>query len=176
MSSLILAVPDISWEEEIRSYRSAFPEERMRVTYHADRIPGMDGLEQFRSIHEWIGYVHSVSGTISWYMALRPGERKIIGFSCLRHSLAYDDDDPEFSSHIGYSIRPDERRRGYGTEQLRLVLGRAKALGLNTVRIICRDINTTSCRTILANGGIYIDSIYGSESGLTVNRYDVPTI
>ena len=176
MCRLVLAEPDSGWEEEIRSYRAAFPDDRMRVTYQTDRIPGMDGLEKFRSIRDWLKYIRSASGTISWYMALRPDERKIIGFSCLRHSLAYDDDDPEFASHIGYSIRPDERRRGYGKEQLRLVLGRAKAIGLKSVRMVCRDINTASRRTILAAGGVYIDSIYGDESGLTVYRYDVPIL
>lgn len=176
MCRLVLVEPEIGWEEEIRSYRESFPEDRMRVTWQEDRISGMDGLENFRSIPDWLAYIHSASGTISWYMALRPGERKIIGFSCLRHSPAYDDDDPEFSSHIGLSIRPDERRKGYGEELLRLVLGRAKMLGLDTVRIVCRDINTASRRMIVAAGGVYIDSIYGDESGMTVCRYNVPTL
>ena len=45
---------------------------------------------------------------------------------------------------------------------------------MDHVRIICRDINIGSNRTILANGGKFVDAIYGEESSMTVHRYDVP--
>ena len=106
-------------------------------------------------------------------MAVRRSDGRIVGFCCLRRRLEYDDDDPDFASHIGYSIRPSERRKGYAKEALRLLLQKAKEAGIARVRIICRDINEGSRRTIMANGGIYIDSIHGEESGLTVERYDI---
>lgn len=90
-----------------------------------------------------------------------------------RHKLEYDDDDIEFASNFGYSIRPSERGKGYAKEQLRLGLQKAIAFGLDKVRIVCRDINIGSNKTILANGGIYVDTIHGEESGLNVNRYEI---
>ncbi|MBP1736786.1 MAG: hypothetical protein H6Q60_667, partial [Oscillospiraceae bacterium] len=57
--------------------------------------------------------------------------------------------------------------------QLRLGLQKAKTFGLDKVRIICRDINIGSKKTILSNGGVYVDTIHGEESGLNVNRYDI---
>ena len=153
-----------------------FPSERMRVTYDPDRIPGMDHLEKYSSVSEWLEFCRSMEGKISWFMSVRNSDGKIVGFCCLRHKLEYDDDDPDFASHIGYSIRPSERRKGYAKEQLRLVLHEAHEMGIDTVRIICRDINEGSNRTITANGGVFVDSIYGEESGLTLNRYDITTI
>ena len=82
----------------------------------------------------------------------------------------------EFASNFGYSVRPSERGKGYAKEQLRLGLQKAKAFGLNRVRIVCRDRNIGSNKTILANGGIYVDTIHGSESGLNINRYDIPIV
>ena len=114
-----------------------------------------------------------MSGKISWYISVRKSDNRIVGALILRHSLEYDDDDPDFCSHIGYSVRPSERLKGDAKEQLRLGLEKAKEAGLQNVRLICRDINTGSVRTILANGGRYIDSLYGEESGMTIDRYDI---
>lgn len=158
----------------IEEYRAEFPENRMRVTFYADRIPGLDHLEEFDSVGEWLAFCKEMAGKITWYLTVRESDGKAVGALCLRHSLEYDDDDEEFASHIGYSVRPSERRKGYAKEQLRLGLQEAAAHGIGTVRIVCRDINTGSIRTILANGGKLTDTIYGEESGMHVNRYDIP--
>ena len=65
--------------------------------------------------------------------------------------------------HIGYSIRPGERGRGYGQEQLHLGLIEAKRAGLDFALITCDEENEASRRTILANGGVYDNTIQGSE-------------
>ena len=158
---------------EIEAYRAAFPADRPQVTWNRDRIPGLDHLEEYGSTEAWLAFCDSMGGKISWYLTRRSGDGKIVGAVVLRARLEYDDDDPEFCSHIGYSIRPDERRKGYAARQLRLCLDKARALGLSKVRLICSDTNEGSKRTILRNGGIFLDSIYGEESGITVNRYDI---
>ena len=161
------------YAEQIAAYRAEFSPDRMQVSYDPDRIPGMDYLENFSDVREWLRFCETEKGQITWYMSVRKKDRRIVGFSCLRHSLEYDDDDPDFASHIGCSIRPSEQGKGYGKEQLRLVLNEARTLGIARVRLVCRDINVGSIHVILANGGRYIDSIYGEESGLTINRYDI---
>lgn len=173
MNKIRLVQPSAEYSEQIREYRDSFPAVRMRVTYDPERIPGMDYLEKYDNICEWLKFCESMTGRITWFMSVRQEDGKIVGFSCLRHKLEYDDDDPEFASHIGYSVRPDERGKGYAKEQLRLVLDKAWEMGIDPVRIVCRDINEGSNRTIIANGGKLIDSVYGEESGLTVNRYDI---
>lgn len=56
--------------------------------------------------------------------------------------------------NIGYQIRPSERRKGYGTEVLRLGIIEAKKLGLHRLLVTCLNTNTPSRRIIEANGGI----------------------
>lgn len=173
MNELELIRPSAADAENISVYRAEFPADRMRVTYVPNRIPGMDHLEEYGDVSDWLHYVETMAGKITWYMSVRKSDGKTVGFLCLRHKLEYDDDDIEFASNIGYSVRPSERGKGYGKEQLCLALKKAKALGLHQVRIVCRDTNTASRNIILANGGIYADTIHGAESGLNVCRYDI---
>ena len=168
-----LISPAREYAEQILQYRDEFPADRERVTYDPDRIPGMDHLEEFGDVDEWLRFCEEQKGRISWYMSVRERDGRIVGFCCLRHRLEYDDDDPEFASNIGYSVRPSERGKGYGTEQLRLLLEKAGETGLERVRIICVSTNDASRKVILGNGGRYIDSVYGEESGLTAERYDI---
>lgn len=173
MDKLILAVATAVYSDMIADYRGEFPAEGAGVTAVPGQIPGLDRFEEFGSTEEWLGYCEKMRGKISWFLTLRESDGKMIGAVCLRHSLEYDDDDEEFRSHIGYSVRPSERGKGYAKEQLRLCLEKARKLGLGRVRLICLDTNLGSSAVIRANGGVYVDTIYGEESGLSVERYDI---
>ena len=175
MGELCLIEPTAEWAERIEDYRAEFPQD-MRLTYHAARIPGLSGLEEFETVADWLAFCETMRGKTSWYLSVREADGRMVSAVCLRHALEYDDDDIEFASHIGYSVRPSEQGKGYGREQLRLALAKARELGIERARIVCRDTNAASNAVIRACGGVYVDSITGEVSGLTVNRYDVETI
>ena len=61
--------------------------------------------------------------------------------------------------HIGYSIRPSQRRKGLAKLQLELGLAEARKQGLERVLITCDEDNEASRRTILSAGGIYENTI-----------------
>ena len=60
----------------------------------------------------------------------------------------------KFGGHIGYGIRPTERRKGYNKIQLYLTLLKAQKLGLYKVMLGCSVDNLGSDKTIKALGGI----------------------
>ena len=174
MDELILIEPTAEYAAQIEEYRTEFPQD-MRLTFHVARIPGMDHAELYENVLDWLAFCETMRGKVTWYMSVRKSDGRIVGFFSLRHALEYDDDDIEFASHIGYSIRPSEQGKGYGRKQLLLALEQARELGIDPARIVCRDDNAASNALIRACGGVYVDSIHGEISGLTVNRYDVRT-
>jgi predicted acetyltransferase len=95
-------------------------------------------------------------------------DRKIIGVVNIRHRLT----EKLFHSggHIGYGIRPSERRKGYATKLLSLSLEKAKELGIQKVLVVCDADNIGSEKTILNNGGIR-DTDYVTEDGNVVKRF-----
>lgn len=69
-------------------------------------------------------------------------ENKIVGAVNIRHSLTKH----LFNAggHIGYGIRPSERRKGYATKLLALSLEKTKELDITKVLVVCDAVNTAS--------------------------------
>ena len=78
-----------------------------------------------------------------------------IGRAKLRHEL--NDHLRVFGGHIGYEIRPSRQRQGLGTLMLKLVLEKARAIGLKRVLITCDVENLGSRGVIEANGGVLVE-------------------
>ena len=64
---------------------------------------------------------------------------------------------PHVLGHIGYSVVPWKRRRGYATQALAQLLPLARAAGLRSVDLTTDADNTPSQRVITANGGVFIE-------------------
>ena len=58
-----------------------------------------------------------------------------------------------YGGHIGYSIRPSRRGRGYGRRILKLALEKSRRAGLARVLVTCDADNLASKRIIENNGG-----------------------
>lgn len=77
----------------------------------------------------------------------------------------------KYGGHIGYSVRPEERRKGYAKKMLSNCLNICKAYGLEKVLVTCIQGNVGSQRTILANGGVYESTIYCESDNVYLERY-----
>ena len=86
------------------------------------------------------------------YFTIRKSDNKIVGMVNIRYTL--NEYLRKIAGHIGYGIRPSERRKGLAKIQLYLALKESLKVNLNKVMISCEQNNIASEKTILALGGI----------------------
>lgn len=171
MEGFILVKPTMEYAEQIAEYRSEFLEVG----------DSMDGTGALRNIADPAEYIKSCEEcenpatvpehlvTATQFLFIRKDDNKLVGMIQVRHYFnAYLE---KFGGHIGYSIRPDERRKGYAKAMLKMVLPFCREIGLDKVLITCNDSNTGSEKTILANGGVYESNIHEPGENVGLKRF-----
>ena len=151
---LELLPPDESWMAAVWDYKAEFEAA-------GDELAGTADLGAATDFSRWLADLRAdVSpntvrpGRVpaDTFLAVRQFDRRLVGMINIRHTL--NDYLFQFGGHIGYSVRPGERRKGYAKEMLRLALNKCKGLKLDRVLVTCNSENEASARTIQANGGV----------------------
>lgn len=93
---------------------------------------------------------------------------RLLGAISIRHNL--NEQLLQLGGHIGYGIRPAERRKGYATAMLKLALEKCRDMGIKQVLITCDKDNIGSAKTIIANSGILENELV-EDNGNIVQRY-----
>jgi predicted acetyltransferase len=104
----------------------------------------------------------------STFILVRNSDNKVVGIINIRHEL--NDYLLNFGGHIGYSIRPSERRKGLGTLQLEKALKIAKELNISRVLLTCDSENIGSAKTIEKCQG-KLENFITKADGSILKRY-----
>lgn len=158
MERFYLEEPSLERKDEIIEYLDEFVKYNSNIngTGSLDKI--YDGytfeeaLERCLNMkNEWYAKsINRVPGKT--FLLIRKDDNKIVGTINIRWNLS--EKMLKFGGHIGYGIRPTERRKEYNKIQLYLVLLEAQKLNLDKVMLDCSVDNLGSDKTIKALGGI----------------------
>ena len=164
-----LVRPTQQYREQIMAYRTTF----LNI---GEQPYGASSLRRFDDFNKWlmkVVYQENVNDlpqdTVPSSQFLSIVNGRLIGLINIRHRLT-----PDLlmnGGHIGYSIHPDERRKGYAIEQLRLGLIEAKNIGLEKVLVTCDKSNIASSKVIKKVGGILENEVISSDNNEIVQRY-----
>ena len=92
---------------------------------------------------------------------------KILGSIQIRHML--NDYLFNYGGHIGYGVRPTERRKNYAKTMLSLALKKCREKNINRILITCDKDNIASAKTIISNSGILENEVM--ENNTLKQRY-----
>lgn len=97
----------------------------------------------------------------------------LLGASNLRHYLT--EDGLKLWGHIGYGIRPSERKKGYATRLLKMTMVEAKEKNIDKVLLGAYKGNIGSWKVMEKCGGKFENIVIEEETGLPVKRYWINT-
>ncbi len=166
-----LIEPIAEYEHQISAYRKEFLD-------RGDSMDGTGALGRMDEPKQWIEHclmcknpdtVPDGLAPATQYIFVRESDDKIVGMLQIRHY--FNEYLEQYGGHIGYSVAPSERRKGYASQMLQLSLQKCKELGIHRVLITCNDDNEASRGTILKNGGKYESTVYDPNEGINLQRY-----
>jgi len=158
-----------------------------------DLIPAMrDYVEEFHRAGEaflqqhrqqiaedpasWLRRLHHLAAGLDLPPGIVPqseywlvADGRIVATARLRHRLT--DSLTVEGGHVGYEVRPSERRKGYASRLLAMMLDVGRQFGLGRVLVTCDADNLASARVIRKNGGRYDGDGISTRTGKTVQRY-----
>ena len=158
-----LIFPRIDYKEKAIDYINEFYE-------YGSEINGSGGLDYFLKESTYEKWLENVLKDIDianipdsdvpkiTYFCVREEDDRIIGMVNLR--LALTDFWEKEAGHIGYSVRPTERRKHYATEILFKALKIYDRMGVDEVLISCEKENVASAGVIMKCGGMLKDEFF----------------
>ena len=103
------------------------------------------------------------------YFYVREEDDRIVGMINIR--LGQNDFIRKEAGHIGYSVRPTERRKHYGTEMLKCGLEVCRRIGKEYAVVSCDKDNAGSAGVIRNCGGVLEEELYSETFKAVIQRY-----
>ncbi|MGN0424973.1 MAG: GNAT family N-acetyltransferase [Acetatifactor sp.] len=168
---LVFVRPSEEYFSELKAYKKEF----------LDRGDSMDGcgpLRRYDDMQEYLAMVNRYlnpdtlpEGLVvaSQFLCIRKNDGRLVGMIQVRHY--FNEFLEKYAGHIGYSVRPSERRKGYASWMLKNIKPFCRSIDLDKILVCCLDNNEGSRKTILKNGGIYDGTVFCEEEEVYLERY-----
>lgn len=138
---------------------------------YKSEINGVGGLHRFLDDYDsWLLKLEEDRSRIpneekvpaETFFLVRESDNKIVGMINIR--LVLNERLKKFGGHIGYSIRPTERKKGYNKINLYLGLLFCHEHGIKEVLMDCDKDNPGSAKTMISLGGNLVREYYDDEN------------
>lgn len=143
-------LPELKDEEIIKSYIAEHYSNNEKSITASNKLTSMKFEDWVRKIHNNVNIRDKEWGKSLTYLAFND-INNLVGILSVRYDLSREK--AMKFGHIGYGVRPSERRKGYATQMLKYALKECKKYGLDKVIVGCYKENIGSAKTIIKNNG-----------------------
>ena len=174
MEKFYFEVPGIDRKEDAIEFINEFYE------FKSD-INGTGGLQRFLDNYEgWLDKLQQDYTRIAseekvpgrTFFLVRSSDNRIVGMINIR--LALNENLKKFGGHIGYSIRPTERGKGYNKINMYLGLKVCQENGIDNVLMDADKDNPASWKTMEALGGVNVREFFDHQNAhCVVKDYEI---
>ena len=164
MVKIVLIKPNKEYEQQAKEFIREFIDKKSQIN-------GTGSLEKYIDKYdEWLRIIEIFEREInlkegyvpaSTYFAIREEDNIIVGMTNIRHRLT--DELLMHGGHIGYCVRPTERKKGYATDILCLAIEKCNKLGIEKVLVTCDKNNIGSAKAIQNNFAVLENEIMDDD-------------
>ena len=171
MEKLFFEVPSIDRKKDAIEYIEEFNK-------YGSEVQGAGCLQRYLDNYEgWLDFLEKDKRIIpseedvptETFFLVRKSDNKIVGMTNIRTGM--NKNWSAWRGHIGFSIRPTERRKGYNKINLYLALEKCQEFGIENAILTCKDDNIGSYKTMESFGVVPEEYQYDD---FMVKRYIIP--
>lgn len=171
-----LVYPNLKYKEKAIDFIN-------ELNKHKSEVHGSGALDYYLSESTYEEWLEKVQKDIDManiapgrvpaltYFYVREEDDCIVGMINLR--LTLNDFQRKEGGHIGYCVRPTERRKHYATNMLKNALEVYRLLSVKTVLISCEKENVASQGTIINCGGRLQREFYSDTFKVDALMYEI---
>ncbi|MCK9524713.1 MAG: GNAT family N-acetyltransferase [Limnochordia bacterium] len=166
--SLRLVFPTENYENEWHSIIKEFEDAGEKMTPYSLK-GSVDDYTEYLRITRDIANGVNLNGMVQadTYFLVNGESTRILGATNIRYAL--NDNLFSYGGHIGYGVRPRERKKGYAGKMLELALEICRTRGMERVLLTCDNDNIGSVKTMLKNGAALENEV--QQENKIVQRY-----
>ena len=171
MEKLYFEVPSIDRKKDAIEYIEEFNK-------YGSEVQGAGCLQRYLDNYEgWLDFLENDKRIIpseedvptETFFLVRESDNKIVGMTNIRTGM--NKDWSTWRGHIGFSIRPTERRKGYNKINLYLALEKCQEFRIENAILTCKEDNIGSYKTMESFGIVPEEYQYND---FMVKRYIIP--
>jgi len=169
INNLFLAKPDKKYQKSFEDYVLAYKTTGDEHYFNKYK-KGLENFSEYLTdLHNYSNGIDLPEGEIMTSTFWLIDNNEVVGVVRLRHQ------EDKYSGHIGADISPYQRKKGYGTQMLKLAVEEAAKIGIDEAIVTCNVENIASKTIIEKNNGKFLGSIFDEEENENLYKFSIAT-
>lgn len=160
MDRMYLTKPNTALLPKIREYKEDF-------SYREQQLFGTSGLNRSDDMHDWLARVQKNESKTLQLLYIREADQALVGMATVTLT-------DSVTAEVEYSIKPKERRKGYGRQMLSDVIDLCRdKLGLDELYLKVSTRDTAGQKVAFRNEAVWQRLVFDDDAHEMKSEYKI---